>query len=215
MAKALKMVSEATLRRLPAYLQVLKQLRNGGRDVVSCPHLGRELKLDPTQIRKDLAATGITGRAKVGYEVNQLMESIETFLGWKRGNEAFLVGVGNLGRALLGYPGFSENGLNIVAAFDTDPGLVDTEVCGRSVLAVEKLVDLCHRMHVSIGIIAVPAESAQDIADRMVLGGITGIWNFTPAVLNIPGDIIVENVQLTTSLAVLTSKLRLASGSCG
>ncbi|MBN2584206.1 MAG: redox-sensing transcriptional repressor Rex [Planctomycetes bacterium] len=198
---------EPTLRRLPAYHRFLKTLAARGRPVVSCTHIARELSLDPTQVRKDIQITGIVGKPKVGYFVNELIDAIETFLGWKNSSDAFLVGVGHLGTALLGYNGFKEYGLNIVAAFDNSPAKVGTEVHGRQVLPVEDLTELSQRMHVLIGILTVPADSAQSLADLMVFGGVRAIWNFTPVKLHLPPSIIVENVQLSASLAVLSNKL--------
>jgi redox-sensing transcriptional repressor len=198
---------EPTLRRLPAYHRFLKVLAARGRPVVSCTHIAEELRLDPTQVRKDIQVTGIVGKPKVGYVVAELIDAIETFLGWKNSSDAFLVGAGHLGTALLGYDGFKEYGLNIVAAFDNSPAKVGTEVQGRKVFPVEDLTDLAQRMHILIGILTVPAEAAQSLADLMVFGGIRAIWNFTPVKLHLPPAIIVENVQLSASLAVLSNKL--------
>ena len=198
---------EPTLRRLPAYHRFLKTLAARGRPVVSCTHIAEELRLDPTQVRKDIQVTGIVGKPKVGYVVGELIDAIETFLGWKNSSDAFLVGVGHLGTALLGYDGFKGFGLNIVAAFDNAPGKVGSLVHGRQVLPIEDLADLSQRMHILIGILTVPAETAQSLADLMVFGGIRAIWNFTPVRLHLPPAIIVENVQLSASLAVLSNKL--------
>lgn len=212
-AQDIKRASEATIRRLPAYHRFLTQLRERGREVVSCTHISSELRLDSTQVRKDLAATGIVGKPKVGYRVAELMRSIEGFLGWNNVREAFLVGVGHLGTALLGYQGFGAYGLDIVAGFDSDPGKVDKPVHGKMVFPLDKLPDLVERMHIKIGIIATPAGAAQSVATLMVLSGILAIWNFTPVKLDVPPEIIVENMELSTSLAVLSNKLarRLAS----
>jgi redox-sensing transcriptional repressor len=196
-----------TLRRLATYHHFLKRLEGIRREVVSCTHIAQELRLDPTQVRKDIEATGIVGKAKVGYDVGCLVRSIEEFLGWNNTTDAFLVGAGAMGTALLGYEGFRGLGLNIVAAFDANAAKIGTEVHGKTVLPIEKLVDLAQRMHVLIGIITVPGEAAQQVADRMLEGGIKAIWNFAPVPVNVPEDIIIENVHLSSSLAVLSSKL--------
>ncbi|MGE5499678.1 MAG: redox-sensing transcriptional repressor Rex, partial [Syntrophothermus sp.] len=196
-----------TLRRLPVYLQYLKDLQKDGRNEVSTTHIAGELKLDPTQVRKDLAYTGIIGKPKVGYEIDLLIGAIEDFLNWNNLSDAFLVGAGNLGAALLGYEGFKKYGLNIVAAFDNDPNVAGREIKGIPVLPVEKLPDLASRMHVNIGILTLPASEAQSSAEMMVLGGIKAIWNFAPVTLKLPDDIIVENAGFSASLAVLTRKL--------
>jgi redox-sensing transcriptional repressor len=208
--KDVKTAPEPTLRRLPSYHHLLKRLELRGRAVVSCTHIAAELKLDPTQVRKDLAVTGIIGKPKVGYEVPMLVEAIESFLGWNNVSEAFLVGAGSLGSALLGYEGFKHYGLNIIAAFDTAPAKIGTRIHGRQVLSVQKLPDLARRMHILIGILTVPGEAAQAAADLMVSGGIKAIWNFAPAALNVPDDVIVENQELSAGLAVLSSKLSAA-----
>lgn len=202
-----KAVPEPTIRRLPVYHSFLVRLKEKGRDVVSCTHIADDLKLDPTQVRKDLAFTGIAGKPKVGYLVNELMQSIEHFLGWDNVNDAFLVGAGHLGTALLGYPGFATHGVNIVAAFDNDPIKIGRTVHGKMVLDVTKLPDLVQRMHVKIGIITTPGQMAQSVADLMTTAGIIAIWNFTTTRLDVPEGVIVETDQLFGSLAILSSKL--------
>lgn len=203
----LQTVPVPTLRRLPSYLQFLRRLQATGRDVVSCTHIADDLHLDPTQVRKDLQTTGIVGKPRVGYYLPALIEAIEGLLGWNNTTEAFLVGVGSLGTALMGYGGFKDSGLEVLAGFDVDPAKVGTTVHGKQVLHVDKLPDLAARMHIHLGIITTPAEYAQDIAQLMVLSGIRGIWNFAPATLEVPEGIILENVTLAASLAVLSSKL--------
>lgn len=196
-----------SVRRLPAYLRFLKQLQARGRDVVSCTHIANELGLVQTQVRKDLAMTGIVGKPKVGYEIPALIEAIERFLGWNNTSDAFVVGAGNLGAALLGYEGFKEYGLNVLAAFDVDESKIGTPIHGKEVFPFEKLPDLVDRMHVQIGILAVPAKAAQDVANLMVLSGMRAIWNFAPVNLEVPESVIVENMNLSASLAVLSSRL--------
>lgn len=198
---------EPTLRRLPLYLHLLRKLEVLGRPAVSSSHLGAELGLDATQVRKDLEATGIIGRPRVGYEVGQLIDTIETALGWNNVRQAFLVGAGNLGQALLGYRRFADAGLEIVAAFDTDSAKIGTEVHGKQVLPVTKLANLAQRMHVMVGILTVPAETAQAAADLLVEAGILAIWNFTPVRLRVPETVIVQNEDLYSGLATLTQKL--------
>ena len=201
-------IPEPTLRRLPTYHHFLKTLEAEGREAVSCSTMGRELNLDPTQIRKDLAMTGITGRPKIGYVVTDLIGAIESFLGWNDVQQAFLAGVGNLGAALLGYQQFNRYGLDIVAAFDTDEAKIGRQGQGKEVMPLSKMADLARRMHVHLGIITTPAEHAQYVADQMVAGGIEAIWNFAPIVLSTPEHIIVQDEDLFSSLAVLSRRLR-------
>jgi redox-sensing transcriptional repressor len=200
-------VPEPTLKRLPLYHRFAKELQQTGRESVSCTDIGTELKLDPTQVRKDLEAAGLNGRPRIGYSIMRVVGGIEKFLGWNKLNEAFLVGVGSLGSALLGYRKFEECGLKIIAAFDSDPTKTGRRVHGKLVLSPEKLADLAQRMHILIGIVAVPAAQAQDAADLLLAGGIRAIWNFAPARLRLPENIIVHNEDLYCSLASLSQKL--------
>lgn len=196
-----------TVRRLPGYHRLAQRLLGEGAQTVSCTTIALALSLDPTQVRKDIAITGIVGKPKVGYEIRQLLESIESFLGWDNVTDAFLVGAGSLGTALLGYKMFNEHGLKIVAAFDNDRTRIGVAIRGVEVLPIEKLPSLAGRMHVKIGVIATPAEAARDIAALLVASGIEAIWNFAPVHLDVPPEIIVEDVHLTSSLAVLSAKL--------
>jgi redox-sensing transcriptional repressor len=200
-------VPEPTVRRLPLYLRYLKDLQGTGRTSVSCTDIGAQLKLDPTQVRKDLQVAGVAGRPRVGYGLPQLVAAIEQFLGLDHLNQAFLVGAGSMGAALLGYRRFEEYGLNIVAAFDADEVKIGTRIHGKSVLPLKKLTDLARRMHILIGIITVPADAAQPVADLMVQGGIRAIWNFAPMRLRVPEGTIVHNEDLYCSLAALSQKL--------
>jgi redox-sensing transcriptional repressor len=202
-----KTVPEPTLKRLPLYHRVLKERQQAGLESVSCTDIGAALKLDPTQVRKDLEAAAITGRPRIGYTVLSVIDGIEEFLGWKKVNEAFLVGAGSMGSALLGYHKFEECGLRIIAAFDAAPAKIGTTIHGKHVLALEKLTDLAQRMHILIGIITVPATEAQAVADLLVAGGIRAIWNFAPIRLRVPEQIIVRNEDLYCSLASLSQKL--------
>lgn len=199
-------IPEASLRRLPLYHRFLKTL-DPTRRSVSCPEIAAHLALDATQVRKDLEAAGISGKPKVGYRVDELVTAIEAFLGWNNVREAFLAGAGSLGTALLGYERFARCGLNIVAAFDTSENKIGLRIRNKLVLPLEKLPDLAQRMHVRIGIITVPEDAAQRVADLMVEGGMRAIWNFAPIRLHLPDDIIVHNEDLYCSLASLSQKL--------
>lgn len=200
-------VPEPTLKRLPLYHRFLKDLLAAGKEAVSCTDIGAELKLDPTQVRKDLEAAGVTGRPRIGYAVASVIDGIEEFLGWKKVNEAFLVGAGSMGSALLGYRKFEDCGLKIIAAFDSDPAKVGKTIHDKHVLPIGKVTDLAQRMHVLIGIITVPAAEAQAVADLLLAGGVRAIWNFAPVRLHVPENIIVHNEDLYCSLASLSQKL--------
>lgn len=203
----LKLVSEPTLKRLPLYHRFLKEWEAAGRKTVSCTDIGLDLDLEPTQVRKDLESVGIVGRPRIGYGLDNVIGELEQFLGWNNVNDAFLVGVGSMGSALLGYRKFEQCGLKIVTAFDLDPSKAGTRIHGKHVLPLEKMPDLARRLHILIGIITVPATEAQAVADLMVEGGIRAIWNFAPIRLHTPDHVIVHNEDLYCSLAALSQKL--------
>jgi redox-sensing transcriptional repressor len=200
-------IPQPSLNRLPQYHHYLSELKVKGAKRVSCSDIGRDLNLVPVQVRKDLQYTGIVGKPKTGYSVPELIQAIETFLGWNNVNEAFLVGVGNLGKALLGHERFSNFGMRIVAAFDTDPEKIGQWIQDKPVLPLDKLADLAQRMSIHLGIITTPPEYAQAIASEMVEGGIQAIWNFAPVRLKLPPHVIVHNEDLYSSLASLSWKL--------
>lgn len=200
-------IPEPTLRRLPKYIDLLKRLQSTNVKYVSSNYIADKLNLDSIQVRKDLAITGIIGKPKLGFDLDELIRSLNHTLNWDNLNDAFLVGIGSLGSAIVGYRAFSSYGLNIVAAFDNDPEKVGKTVNGIEILPVTKLGEMIKRMKINIGILTVPAEDAQTIADEMVEAGISAIWNFAPTHLKVNKDVIVENAQLTQSLGVLTHKL--------
>jgi redox-sensing transcriptional repressor len=200
-------IPEPTLRRLPLYHQHLSDLDSQGLRFASCSQIGNALGLDPSQVRKDLAPAEVTGKPNVGYLVADLLRAIESLLGWDHAQDAFLVGAGNLGSALLGCEKFRQYGLNILAAFDIDPDRIGHQIRGKQVLSLAKLPTLATRMHVHLGIIAVPASAAQSVAHLMAEGGIRAIWNFAPVSLKLPKNVIVQNENLYSSLAVLSYKL--------
>lgn len=196
-----------SVRRMPMYLRYLKQVREQGRCCVSCTHIAEHLHLNSIQVRKDLALTGIVGRPKTGYEVEPLIDAVEEFLGWNNTHDAFLVGVGSLGRALLGYDGFHEYGLEIIAGFDKAVETIGQTIHGKQILDIEMLPGLARRMHVQIGILTVPAKAAQEVTDLMVGAGIRAIWNYTPVQLDVPSTVVVEEVRMAASFAVLSLRL--------
>ena len=207
-SSAMKVNKLPTIRRLPAYLHLLRQLREAGQETVSGTVLAEQLNLDAVQVRKDLSSTGIVGKPRIGFSVPGLVTAIEEYLGWNNTTDAFLVGVGNLGSALLGYAGFHRHRLSVLAGFDNDPSKIGQEFYGKPVYPMEKLPNLARRMRVHICILTVPAEQAQAVADLLVAARITAIWNFSPVALNVPPGIIVQNEDLASGLAVLSRKLR-------
>jgi len=202
-----KVLKLPTIRRLPNYLHLVKELRDKGEGKVSTTYLANQIKLDSIVVRKDLAVTGIVGRPGVGYEADKLINAIESFLGWDNASDAFVVGTGCLGAALLGYEEFETHGLNVVAGFDIEGEAADTEVYGKQIFDIAKLPYMTERLNVKIGILCVSPAKAQETADTMVKAGIKGIWNFTPVNLNLPEDVIEHQQDLTSGLAVLSLKL--------
>jgi redox-sensing transcriptional repressor len=206
--KLVQPVPEPTVRRMPTYLNYLRDMLKRGEQFVTAPAIARVLHLDPTQVVKDLSFTGVGGRPRVGYLVADLVAALEDFLGYNRTHEAFLVGAGFLGSALIQYQGFRESGLRIVAAFDIDRKKVGTEIAGVQVFHFEKFRDLANRLHITIGIITAPASAAQPVADQMVGWGIKAIWNFAPIPLIVPDHIIVQDTHIYANLAVILNKLK-------
>lgn len=206
----IKSIPEPTLRRLPVYYQYLKKLHYEKKiEFISATQIGNDLNIIPIQVKKDIEITEITGKPKLGYNVWELIKRIEDFLGWNNVTDAFLVGVGNLGSALLGYNGFKEYGLNIIAGFDDDENKVGKEIGGKTVFHVSKLPDMIQRMGIKIGILTVPAPYAQEVANIMVKAGIRAIWNFTHIKLNVPKNVIIQHENLAASLVVLSKKLEI------
>lgn len=196
-----------SIRRLPLYLSFLRQLRSEQVEVVSSTRIAEELGLTGIQVRKDLAMTGIVGRPKIGHSINELVGHIECFLGWDEPRPAFLVGVGHLGTALLGYKGFKQENLDILASFDSSPQKIGTTILGRPTYPLSEFAQRAKKMNVKCAILTVPAPFAQEITDLMVEAGIQGIWNFAPVQLFVPEGVIVENVSLSSSLAVLSQRM--------
>jgi len=197
-----------SIRRLPLYLNFLKNLKEKKEKRVSTTIIADEFGTQSIQVRKDLAITGIRGKPKTGYEIDELTSAIESFLGWDNMEDAFLVGVGNLGQALMGYSRFKNLGLNIVAAFDADPDKTGVKIKDIEILPVSKLAGLIERMHIKIGILTIPQDQAQAVANTMIDAGIKAIWNFTAGKINAPRGVIIEDVMLSSSLSVLTSRLK-------
>ena len=198
-------VSRNTLQRLPRYLNYLKSLDPCGN--VSSTEIAKALGLNDVQVRKDLSSVSSGGRPKVGYNVSALMSDLKEFLGYNATKGAIIVGVGNLGRALMSYRGFSEYGLTIIAGFDSNPALVGCRVDGKEILSLESLSGYCRENGVEIGVITTPATYAQEVSDLLVSAGIKAIWNFAPAHIYVPDGVLVQNENMACSLALLSKHL--------
>ena len=202
-----KEISRATLKRLPTYLSYLKSMPADAPANISATALAAGLKMGEVQVRKDLALVSSGGRPKIGYNRERLIADIEDFLGYGDTNDAVLIGAGKLGRALLGYSGFAEYGLNIVAAFDSNDAIIGTTKSGKPIMHLSRLAETCRRFKVKIGIITVPAEYAQAVCDLLIENGIMAIWNFAPKHLSVPENILVQNENMAASLALLSKHL--------
>ncbi|ASB49668.1 redox-sensing transcriptional repressor Rex [Alkalitalea saponilacus] len=199
-------VPEPALRRMPCYLAYLKLEHRKGSQYVSSTLIARDNGVDPTQVTKDLSYTGITGKTRVGYEVEPLIDALEDFLGFREMDEAYLFGAGSLGTALLHDHGLVQYGLKISTAFDVDPNVTGKEIGGVHIHHIDEFIQ--RKDHgVRIGILTVPAQNAQEAAQMMVENGIQAIWNFTPVRIAVPEHIVVQNTSLYAHLAVMFNRL--------
>ena len=200
-------VPEPTLRRLPWYLSVCRLLKQQGEQYVSSTRLSKETNIVASQIAKDLSCVNIVGRTRVGYEIDNLLSVLEDFLGFTRVHKAFIFGAGRLGSALLNDKGLRQFGLEVVAAFDTNPRVVGNNVAGIPVFHINELEAKMKRYDVRIGILTVPIDRAQEVANKMVVWGIKAIWNFTPLRIRVPDDIVVQNTSLYAHLSLMFNRL--------
>lgn len=200
-------VPEPTLRRLPWYLSNVKLLKQKGEKYVSSTQISKEINIDASQIAKDLSYVNVSGRTRVGYEVDSLIGVLEDFLGFTNAHKAFLFGVGSLGGALLADSGLCHFGLEIVAAFDVNPAKVGTAINGIPIFHSDEFLQKMKDYNVNIGVLTVPIEIAQHITDTMIEGGIKAVWNFTPFRIRVPENIVVQNTSLYAHLAVMFNRL--------
>ncbi len=206
MSEKKRLTKLPTIRRMPMYLRMLTKVQKDGMEHVSSNYLAEALDLEAIVVRKDLAVAGILGKPRVGFEVKAAMTAIEQFMNFNSPTDAVLVGAGHLGQALLGYTGFINLGLNIVAAFDSDADKIGT-VHDKPIYPLSEFSDRCKNMNIQIGILCVPGRFAQDVTDQMVAAGLKGIWNFTPRKLNVPNGVVVQREDLAEGLAELSVKL--------
>jgi AT-rich DNA-binding protein len=200
-------VPEPSLRRLPWYLSNAKLLKNKGEHFVSSTQISKEINIDASQIAKDLSYVNISGRTRVGYDIDDLIAVLEDFLGFTNMHKAFLFGVGSLGEALLRDSGLNHFGLEIVAGFDVNPELVGTFINGIPIFHSDEFEAKMLEYHVNIGVLTVPIEIAQNITDKMIEGGVKAVWNFTPLRIRVPENIVVQNTSLYAHLAVMFNRL--------
>ena len=200
-------VPEPILRRLPWYLSNIKLMKEKGEQYVSSTQISKEINIDASQIAKDLSYVNISGRTRVGYNIDALIEVLESFLGFTNMHKAFLFGVGSLGAALLRDSGLHHFGLEIVAAFDVNPELVGKDLNGIPIFHSDDFEAKMKEYDVNIGVLTVPINIAQEITNKMVDGGIKAVWNFTPFRIRVPENIVVQNTSLYAHLAVMFNRL--------
>jgi redox-sensing transcriptional repressor len=193
-------VPKAVVHRLSLYLRELQHLLSERQETISSGALGSRLGFTDAQVRKDLAYFGQFGYPGIGYRCSELVPAIRKILGTQFEWPVVMVGIGNLGRALLGYKGFARQGFHIVAALDSDPAKIGTTVEGIEVADIADLVAVIKQKKVRLGMIAVPATAAQQVADRMVEAGVEGIVNFAPVTISIPDHVSLVGVDLAIEL---------------
>ncbi|MCE5255340.1 MAG: redox-sensing transcriptional repressor Rex [Spirochaetaceae bacterium] len=211
MATKQKVSFAPSIRRLPQYLHVIRQAQSNGGEYVSGTLIANELNLEPIQVRKDLAITGIIGKPKRGYPANELIKAIEHFLGWDISHKAIVVGAGNLGSALMGYQEFKNNGLDIIAGFDADPSKIGSRIHGVPIHAIDKLDQVIPEIQPEIAILTVPSPFAQSNCDSIVRNGIKSIWNFTNIKLKVPDSVSVQREDLSSGYAMLSVMTQMAT----
>ncbi len=204
----IKNIPEPSLRRLPWYLSYIKLLRKQGETHVSSTRIAEKINDSATQVAKDLSYMNISGKTRVGYEIDELIESLETFLGFRCIHKAVLFGVGSLGAALLSDSGLEQFGLKIHAGFDIDKRLINRQMYGIPVYHTSEFFERNKMINADIGILTVPVDVSQEIADFMISGGIRAIWNFTPFRIRVPEGIVLENTSLYAHLAVMFNRLK-------
>ena len=197
-------IPEATVARLPVYLQILIEQSESGVESVSSEGLAELAGVNAAKVRKDLSYLGSYGTRGVGYEVEYLVFQIRRELGLDHEWPVVVVGAGNLGQALAGYGGFNGRGFPVAGMVDVDPAKVDTVVAGVRVRPLDELAQIVDAGGISIGVIATPPGAAQDAADRLIAAGVTSILNFAPMVLSVPSTISVRKVDLAVELQILT-----------
>lgn len=204
----IKVLNSPTIRRMPSYLHRLFRLRLEGRSHVSTTELAEDMDVELIVVRKDIALTGITGRRRVGYEINELINHIRDYLGWNDILTATLIGVGALGSAILGYDEFAQYGLQIESVFDSDPEKIGQVIRGHEVFDIDSLGTRLTYSPPDLAIICVSTAKAQEVADLVAAAGIKYIWNFSNIALRVPPGVIVQREVIAGGLAMLSVKIK-------
>ena len=204
-------IPPVVIDRLPLYARALASLEATGREVVSSQDLGYQLNVTPAQIRKDLSYFGRFGKQGRGYNVRRLLEELRSILGLNRQWRMTLVGTGRLGRAILGYEGFGPQGFRIVETFDSDPEWIGKEINGLTIKDTAELEQVLGETPVDVGIVAVPAETAQAVIDRLVACGVQAILNYAPVAAHVPPSVHIKRIDPVLALQGMTYYLKAAA----
>ncbi|HYW13686.1 MAG TPA: redox-sensing transcriptional repressor Rex [Longimicrobium sp.] len=203
----MKRISESAVRRLSLYLRLLQEADAAGAETISSGELADRGGTTSAQVRKDLSLFGSFGKRGLGYSVQELLERIRTILGLQRSWRVALIGAGKLGSALFSYRDFEARGFDIRAVFDADPRKVGTQWGGLTIRADEEMVETVSALEIDMAIVAVPADAAQHVVDRLVKAGVRGVLNFAPARLKVPPGVALKNVDVTLELEGLSFSL--------
>lgn len=201
------MISMAVIRRLPKYRRYLHELLNNDIDRISSKELSEKMGFTASQIRQDLNCFGDFGQQGYGYNVRELYNEINKILGLTATYTTIIVGAGNIGQAIANYSSFPKLGFVLKAIFDKNPKLTGLKIRDVEIQDVDNLSDYLEKNKVDIGVLCIPKEQAQSVADVIISSGIKAIWNFAPVDLNVPNDVVVENVHLSESLLTLSYRL--------
>jgi redox-sensing transcriptional repressor len=199
-----KMISQATIDRLPLYFRTLRLVEEEEKQIISSDELGRRLDITPEQIRKDLATFGQFGRKGIGYDVHDLKNNIGNILGLHNNWRLAIVGIGHLGGALANYGNFAALGFSVVALLDKNKKIIGSEVNGLKIENVTRMKSIIKKNFVDIGVITVPASEAQGVAEKLIAAGVKGIWNFAPIKLNVTANVPIVNEDLSVGLSALS-----------
>ena len=200
-------IPEPTLRRLPWYLAFVKLLQKRGETFVPSTQIANEINVDSSLVAKDLSYINVVGKTRVGYNIDSLIKVLEDFLGFKSSHKAFIFGVGSLGASLIQDSGLSQYGLNVIAGFDVNPKIIGTSINGIPIYDIKEFPEIHQKLEAKIGILTVPVDNAQQVANTMIEGGIRAVWNFTPYRIRVPENIVVQNTSIYAHLAIMFNRL--------
>jgi redox-sensing transcriptional repressor len=196
-------IPNPAVRRLSLYLRQLESVQRTGRRTISSKQLGESLHLTDAQVRKDLAYFGQFGHPGIGYKVEDLILEVRKILGTDKVWNVVLVGAGNIGRAMAGYRGFDRKGFRVIGVFDNDPAKVGRKLGGFTIQPLSEIADAVQKSAIKLAIMAVPADSAQAVADQLIAAGIRGLLNFAPVSLTVPQNVALNTVDMAVQLEQL------------